>query len=292
MSDADENASTPWEELVEVGTFPSLEKAHEHGLVILAMGEACWVAKQEDQEEYSLWVEPCARERVLRELCDYDQEQDITAPRTPPQQEIFRHPAGWDVIEIWVFCVLMGFFWQNKDPMLVEKAASSSIGLIRNLEWWRPFTALFLHADPQHMLGNILTGMLFGNLVSRSLGPWRGWALILASGTAGNAITSAITYPEPFVSIGASTAVFGALGILSGLGFSAMLRSRLRLPLAKTTAPIIAGVILLGMMGGGGPGGNTDVLGHIFGFCSGLAAGLIAMHRKKEMDPDACSGGL
>ena len=287
MSDTDENASTPWEELVEVGVFPSLEQAHEHGLVILAMGEACWVAKFEDHEGYSLLVEPTVTGRVSRELRDYDQEQDIPAPKTRRPQEIFRYPAGWDVAGIWVFCVLMVFFWQNKDPMLAERASSSSIGLIRNLEWWRPFTALFLHADPQHLMGNILSGLLFGTLVSRSLGPWRGWALILASGTAGNTITSIVTYPESFVSLGASTAVFGALGILSGLGFSAMRQSRLRLPLAKTTAPIIAGVVLLGMMGGGGPGGNTDVLGHIFGFCSGLAIGLIAMHRKKETDSDA-----
>jgi rhomboid protease GluP len=285
MSDTDENASTPWEELVKVGTFPSLEKAHEHGLVILAMGEACWVAEADDHDGYSLLVEPSVTVRVSRELRDYDQEQDAPAPKPPLPQEIFRYPAGWDVAGIWVFCVLMFFFWQNKDPMFVERAASSSTGLIRDLEWWRPFTALFLHADPQHLIGNILSGLLFGTLVSRSLGPWRGWALILASGTAGNAITSAFTYPESFVSLGASTAVFGALGILSGLGFAAMLRSRIRLPLAKTTAPIIAGIVLLGMMGGGGPGGNTDVLGHIFGFASGLAIGLIAMHRKKETDP-------
>jgi len=287
MSDTDENASTPWEELVEVGTFPSLEKAHEHGLVILAMGEACWVAKFEGLDGYSLLVEPSVSESASRELLDYDLEQDIPAPKHPPQQEIFRHPAGWDVAGIWVFSILMVFFWQNKDPMLAERMASSSICLIRNFEWWRPFTALFLHADPQHLMGNILSGLLFGTLVSRSLGPWRGWAMILASGAAGNAITSVVTYPESFVSLGASSAVFGALGILSGLGFSAMRQSRLRLPLAKTTAPIIAGVILLGMMGGGGPGGNTDVLGHIFGFCSGLAIGLIVIRRKKETDPDS-----
>jgi rhomboid protease GluP len=91
----------------------------------------------------------------------------------------------------------------------------------------------------------------------------------------GNILTCLLTLPEPFVSIGASTAVFGALGILSGLGLSSMRRSGPHLPLARTTAPLIAGIVLLGWLGVGRPGDNTDVLGHVMGFCSGLAAGLI-----------------
>jgi membrane associated rhomboid family serine protease len=134
---------------------------------------------------------------------------------------------------------------------------------------------LFLHADAAHIISNLLSGMLFGTLVARSLGAWRGWALILACGTTGNAITSAVAWPEAFTSIGASTAVFGALGILSGLGFAAMLRHHFRLSWVKTAAPILAGIVLLGLFGGGSPQGNTDVLGHLFGFSSGLTAGIL-----------------
>ena len=140
-----------------------------------------------------------------------------------------------------------------------------------------------MHADPPHLIGNLLSGLFFGTLVARMIGPWRGWALILACGVLGNVMTSAMAWPEAFRSIGASTAVFGALGILSGLGFSAMLRQRLRLSSwARTAAPLLAGIVLLGWMGGGGAGGdtggdggNTDVMGHVFGFASGLAAGWI-----------------
>jgi membrane associated rhomboid family serine protease len=167
------------------------------------------------------------------------------------------------------------FLLQNADPTLVDRAASSSRGLIGDHEWWRPFTALFLHGDFPHLAGNLLSGLFFGTLVARSIGPWLGWALILACGVIGNSLTSALTWPEPFTSIGASTAVFGALGILSGLGFATLLRARHRLPWAKLTAPLVAGIILLGWLGGGAPGGNTDVLGHIFGFASGLGAGLL-----------------
>ncbi len=174
--------------------------------------------------------------------------------------------------------MIIAFLYQETSPWLVDRASSSSIGLIENHEWWRPFTALFLHADPPHLIGNLLSGMFFGTLVARSIGPLRGWALILASGTVGNLITSAVAWPDAFVSIGASTAVFGALGILSGLGFISLRRNRVRMPWIRIAAPVLAGIVILGWLGGGTPGGNTDVLGHIFGFGSGLAAGLVVEH--------------
>ena len=167
------------------------------------------------------------------------------------------------------------FYWQNQDPSLARRAASSSIGLFGQGEWWRPFTALFLHADLGHLVGNLLSGLVFATLVSRLTGPLLGWAMILACGTVGNIITSLLTYPEPFVSLGASTAVFAALGILSGLGVAETLRDRARLPWVRVSAPFLAGLILLGWLGGGS-GGNTDVLGHMFGFGSGLVAGVAA----------------
>ncbi len=85
-------------------------------------------------------------------------------------------------------------------------------------EWWRPFTSLFLHADFNHLLGNVCFGVIFCVLVAHSVGPVLGWVLILASGVMGNILTAGWYYPERFQSVGASTATFGALGILVGLG--------------------------------------------------------------------------
>lgn len=275
MSAPDENASTQWEELVKVGEYPTLEQAQEHGLVILAMQEPCWVAEAEPAGEFSLHAEPQSVAEISQELLTYDseQQQPVLVPTT--HHEVFRNPPGWDVYALWMISLVLTFIWQIEHPSLVERAASSSTGLIDHGEWWRPFTGLFLHADFPHLVGNLLSGLFFGTLVARSVGPWRAWLLILACGTLGNALTSAFTYPESFVSIGASTAVFGALGILSGIGFAAMLRDRMRLPWAKITAPLIAGIILLGWLGGGSHGGNTDVLGHVFGFSTGLITGLL-----------------
>ena len=274
MAEPDQDSRENGEDFEEVGKYPTLEQAHEHGLVILAMREPCLIAETETPGQYSLQAEPAAAPQIARELDAYENEREI--PRPPPaEREWFRFPAGWEVYGIWMLALIGCHLWQNSHPSFLERAASSSVGLIGHGEWWRPFTALFLHADVPHLIGNLLSGLVFGTLVARSIGPWRGWVLILACGTLGNALTSALTWPENFTSIGASTAVFGALGILSGLGFATMLRERLHLPWAKIAAPVLAGVIMLGWLGGGSANGNIDVLGHVMGFGSGLTTGIL-----------------
>jgi rhomboid protease GluP len=278
----DETSSGAGEELLEVGEYSSLDQAHEHGLVVLAMRQPCLVTPAERPGHFTLHADPVAAPAVVRELEAYENEKDAPVRTEPREKEWFRHRAGWEVYLIWLLALVGCFVWQNNDPWLVERAASSSKGLLGSHEWWRPFTGLFLHADVPHLVGNLLSGLFFGSLVARSIGPWRGWALILACGTIGNLLTSLITWPESFVSIGASTAVFGALGILSGIGFVATLRQRARLPWARIAAPVLAGVVLLGWLGGGQEGGNTDVLGHVFGFASGLAAGVLVAEKRTD----------
>ena len=262
-------------DLTEVGRYHDLALAHEHGLVILAMHEPYWVMPAEKPHAYSLLARIGAVSGIAQEIRAYEQEKAEALSSPSPVETPFPHPAGWHVWTIWMLLLVGCFTLQHTYPMLADRAASSSTGLIGRGEWWRPFTALFLHSDVPHLVGNLVSGAIFGTLLARLIGPWRAWVLILASGTVGNAITSAVAWPESFLSIGASTAVFGGLGILCGLAFAATLRARLSLPWARTTAPVIAGIVLLGWLGGGSEGSNTDVLGHVFGFSSGLAAGIV-----------------
>jgi membrane associated rhomboid family serine protease len=275
IDDTDDTPTPDWDSLAWVGNYTTSRDAHEHGLVILAMRHAYWVNPLENETSFSLWAEPEHMPAIRREIASYDEEQLHPAPRMVDESDVFHHQPGWLLYAAWMATLVLVFLWQHSTPGISERFASSSTGLISRGEWWRPFTALFLHADASHLIGNLLSGLLFSTLVSRSIGATRGWVLILASGTVGNALTSTIAWPESFSSIGASTAVFGALGILSGIGFSAMLRAKLHLSWARTAAPVIAGVVLLGWLGGGSEGGNTDVLGHVFGFSSGLASGCL-----------------
>ncbi len=268
---------TETEKWVRVGHYPTLEQAYDHGLVILAMGESCQVTEAATPGEFDLHAEALPAARIFNELDAYGKDAALPVAMTPAAGEWTRHSPGWVYCGVWMIVLMAVFYWQGQDSSLVERAASSNVGLIERGEWWRPFTALFLHADLGHLVGNLLSGLVFGALVSRMIGPLPGWALILGCGTLGNIITSRLTYPEAFTSIGASSAVFAALGILSGLGVAETLRDRARLPWLRISAPFLAGLVLLGWLGGGGgPGSNTDVLGHVFGFSSGLVAGVAA----------------
>jgi len=266
------------EEWVDIGTYPSLNEAYDHGLVALAMGESIRVEAGEQPGQFDLQAEAAAAPKISAEITEYEKEANQAALPPIIPSNWAKHPAGWLYVLVWAATLISIFYLQAKDPTLTDRGASSSIGLITHGEWWRPFTALFLHGDGPHIVGNLASGTVFGILVAKSLGPLKGWILILLSGAAGNAITSLITYPEAFTSIGASTAVFGALGILSGTGIIENIRESVRMPWVRVTAPLLAGVILLGWLGGAAPGSNTDVFGHVFGFSAGVLSGAVCSY--------------
>jgi rhomboid protease GluP len=129
---------------------------------------------------------------------------------------------------------------------------------------------LTLHLDQEHLLGNLLFGAVAGAAASRLLGPGVAWASILVAATLANYAETLIT-PITHRAAGASTAVFAALGLLSGMAW----RQRLTLQerLWYRWAPLIAGMCLLTLLGAGGA--HVDVLGHALGFVFGLGAGWI-----------------
>ncbi|QTN33045.1 rhomboid family intramembrane serine protease [Akkermansiaceae bacterium] len=265
----------PEEEWVDVGKYSSLDEAHEHALVALAMGEAIRVEHGDEPGGYDVRAEPSAAPKVSEELKAYEEESRTGEALPLLPSNWGAHPAGALHFLVWAATLLLVFRSQSIDPTISDRFASSSRALIGNGEWWRPFTALFLHGDGPHIAGNLASGAVFGMLVSKSLGPWKGWSMILLAGTAGNAITSWILWPVDFRSLGASTAVFGALGILSGIGIVENSREKIRMPWLRVIAPLLAGFVLLGWLGGAAPGEGVDVFGHVFGFCAGVLAGVI-----------------
>jgi membrane associated rhomboid family serine protease len=268
-------------DLHPLGRFPTEAAAHEHALVALALGESCWVMGPEEDGAFQLLAEPEPAPRIAAELDAYIAEQPVQVPLQPvPEPEVFPLHPLWCVV--WVASLVAVFRWQMMDPGVADRGVSSSVDLLMRHEWWRPFTALFMHADPIHLLGNVVTGSVFGLLVSRTVGALRGWMLILAAGALGNLATSLVAWPEEFRSLGASTAVFGALGILSGHGLGWALRFRHRLPMSRVIAPLAAGVILLGFLGGGGGSTQTDVLGHCNGFAAGVVLGAMTAWRDQR----------
>jgi membrane associated rhomboid family serine protease len=137
-------------------------------------------------------------------------------------------------------------------------------------EGWRAVTALTLHADFAHVLGNALAGALFLSAVFHLFGFGFGGALVLAAGALGN-LANAIVQAPAHASVGASTAVFGALGLLVG---HALAEPRTALRKRPAWMPIGAALALLAMLGTEGP--RVDLWAHGLGLAAGVALGASA----------------
>lgn len=135
-------------------------------------------------------------------------------------------------------------------------------------QWWRLVTALTLHADWAHLSSNLAIGGIFVVFLCRELGSGLAWSLLLGAGSLGN-LVNAYLQSSNHSSVGASTAVFGAVGILAALSmvrYKHNLRKRWMLPAAAALA-------LLALLGTEGK--NTDLGAHLFGFIYGGCLGLI-----------------
>ncbi|MCB1376958.1 MAG: rhomboid family intramembrane serine protease [Alphaproteobacteria bacterium] len=146
---------------------------------------------------------------------------------------------------------------------------SGQTGLIRAGDWWRLVTALFLHESGLHLLSNLAFGTLFLLLLSQVLGPGMTALAVIAGGTAGNAL-DILVRPASHTVIGASTAIFAGIGLLSALRYK-WRPDRHLFSAMREIAPIGGGIMLLAFLGFGGE--QTDVLAHVFGFASGLVLG-------------------
>jgi membrane associated rhomboid family serine protease len=157
-------------------------------------------------------------------------------------------------------------------------------------QWWRAFTALTLHLDQAHLFSNLLFGIVAGVLCSRLLGAGIAWLTILCAGAAANLLELWIA-PVEHRSVGASTAVFAALGLLTGYAWRQRLTSRERWIYRWT--PLLAGVSLLAFLGAGSE--HVDVLGHLLGFGVGVLIGWLyaraGLPRSRSTTAQIIAGG-
>jgi membrane associated rhomboid family serine protease len=118
-----------------------------------------------------------------------------------------------------------------------------------------------------HLAGNVVASLVFITAVGRWLGAGLGALAILGCAAGANLLTAA-WHRTDYVSIGASTATFAALGLVAGL----QVARRLRHVGQRKNAwvPLGAGLGLFAMLG---VGAGTDVAAHLFGLVVGALVG-------------------
>jgi membrane associated rhomboid family serine protease len=158
--------------------------------------------------------------------------------------------------------------WNN--AALWYERGSADAGRILEGEVWRAATALTLHADLAHVLSNAAAAAVFVSALSSMTGAGMAFALFIVAGTGGNLVNAFFQGP-PHVVVGASTAIFGAVGILGGVGL--VKRRRQSASRRGAWMPLAAALALLAMLGTGT--GRVDVLAHLFGFLIGAVLGVL-----------------
>ncbi len=255
---------------------------NERAFMLFAVGIATAIAR--DGVEFVLLADPSDVSGALEHLRHYEVERLNRQPPPPPAPKL--HPHAWVGSLVYVTVVIgVAFAVSNGLGRLdAFDVGELDAGLVQKGQWWRVWTALTLHLDGLHLAANAAAGVWFGYLAARLVGAGNSWLLVVLGAGLANWI-EAYFGPATHRSVGASTAVFTALGLLSAYSW----RIRLAFPQrwALRWGPLIAGVILLSWTGTGGEslddpgtgpgaGQSVDVAAHALGFAAGLLAGASA----------------
>jgi membrane associated rhomboid family serine protease len=125
-------------------------------------------------------------------------------------------------------------------------------------EWWRLFTAMFLHGSFFHLAVNMYSLFFVGSIMEQVIGRWRFLLLYLASGLAGSA--GALLLSPTRATVGASGAIFGVLGGL----FILERRGNI------ATGGQVAGLIVINLVITFALSSSISVGGHVGGLIGGM----------------------
>lgn len=139
-------------------------------------------------------------------------------------------------------------------------------------QWWRLFTAQFLHIGLMHLVSNVVFIYYLGQLLEQLFGHWRFLTLYLLAGIGGNLLSLACG-SDNTISAGASTALFGLLGAMLAMSWHNRQNPYSRF-LGRQAFMLVAINLILDVFTSG-----IDIMGHIGGVVTGfLLAILLGSH--------------
>ena len=209
-------------------------------------------------ERWALWVEDEDGARAQAAIAAFDRENPPEVPRPAEVHPVTGAVASGVAFALALVAVYLRTGPESAGSPWFERGSADAAAILRG-DWWRGVTALTLHADAGHVAGNAVLGGLLLALLARSVGPGMASALMLLSGVGGT-FAAAGFLRHDFVSIGASTAVFGAIGSLAALPRQGR----------RAWMALGGGIALLAFLG---TSKHADLAGHLCGFVCGVLAG-------------------
>ncbi len=144
----------------------------------------------------NLLAEMSARDRLTHEL--FEEKPRVT-------QTLIVLLVFAFIIELWTG----GLNLIQQPPLDLIRLGANAPPLVRSGEWYRLFTANFLHANLIHLYVNCAGLFSLGSLLEPLLGRWRFLAIYLTTALGGAIASTLVAHSA--LSVGASTAVFGLL---------------------------------------------------------------------------------
>ena len=249
---ANRQQAEQWSLVLRAANIPSVIEFEKHS----------WVIK----------VSPLHEQKAFQEIAAFMEENSDWPPYRSPKKAALPVLTKYHPPTLLMMGALVIFFvitgpWSEGSAWFTRGAVSGR-QIFENGQWYRLVTALTLHADVVHLVGNILIGGVLVHFLCRLLGNGLGWLLILASGTLGN-LMNIFLHGSVHNSVGFSTAIFGTIGILSG--YQAV--NKRSAALKDFLLPLAAGAGLLAFLGAGGQ--RTDLGAHFFGLLAGTFLGIL-----------------
>jgi len=254
----------------------SQEYILNNALVLSAIG----IEHQIDPEQGLLLIQEPDSGQALQQLQAFAEENRNWPPPPNyqrPQPRTDNPPTLLMIGGLIIFYLVTGPCFSGN--LWFTAGAIDSRAILEQGQWWRLVTALTLHADQMHLVGNCVIGGFMVHLLCKTCGFGTGWLSLILSGIAGNWL-NIVLRKDPHFSVGFSTAIFAAIGIFCGQQLIKRRPSLIR----QIILPLGAGAGLLAMLGTEGK--HTDLGAHLFGFGSGIVCGVLVQFSTLDLQAD------
>ena len=169
----------------------------------------------------------------------------------------------------------------NGDNAVVAAGAQYAPLMIKEHQWWRLFTSMFIHFGFSHIFSNMISLTYCGWSLEQQYGKIRYLILYLVSGVGGNLLSLAVDLSTGNygISAGASGAVFGLIGAYAGAAVIDRKKTNRR---ANPWLMIIFSVFMFLQNIGAG----VNAWAHLGGMITGFILGMVLRDNDRNGRPD------
>ncbi len=182
-----------------------------------------------------------------------------------------------------ILFILMELSGGSTNSQTLLKYGANLDVLVKNGEYYRLFTCIFLHIGIMHLLCNMYSLYIIGREVENLFGKIKYIIIFILSGIFGSIMSLAFTHNT--ISAGASGAIFGLLGAL--LYFGMHYRTYLGETIKRSIIPIIVINLIIGFFAEG-----IDLAAHIGGLVGGVLVAMMVGVPDKSKTKDIINGTI